>query len=130
MEETSCGTQDPTRDVAQLIVMMECNIKICSWKAYIFTINGTNFSDKIILPIYHIAIICLDFVIHAVYPATVIDTVTIYGVLSHKASHTLRPLLICCASPASSTYSFSYSFLISLLELSGNIYQQSRLVAK
>jgi hypothetical protein len=25
--------------------------------------------------------------------------VTVYGVVSHKASHALRPLLVCCASP-------------------------------
>jgi len=28
------------------------------------------------------------------------STVTVYGVVSHKASHTLRPLLIYCASPS------------------------------
>jgi hypothetical protein len=26
-------------------------------------------------------------------------TITVYGVVSHKASHTLRPLLIYCDSP-------------------------------
>jgi hypothetical protein len=29
-----------------------------------------------------------------------VGTVTVYGVVSHMVSHTLRPLLICYASPS------------------------------
>jgi len=51
-------------------------------------------------------------------------SIAVYGVVSHKASHTLRPLLIYCASPSE-----FLSFLIHPPELSGN-YQQRHLVAK
>jgi hypothetical protein len=51
-------------------------------------------------------------------------TVTVYAVVSDKVSHTLRPLLICCASPLESK-----SFLIHLPQLSGD-YQHRHLVVK
>jgi hypothetical protein len=52
-------------------------------------------------------------------------TITVYGVVSYKASHTLRPLMVYCVF----TSEF-YSFLIYLPKLSGSNHQKRHLVTK